>query len=55
MASLAENESFDFWSALRYDGKPIDVMVKPEAQEMFTFVLNFSGIKYNILIENVEE
>lgn len=55
LASFNKNDIVDFWSSLRFDGNPIDVMVKPETQPIFGWFLNINGIKHEILIENVEE
>ncbi|KAF2889623.1 hypothetical protein ILUMI_16549 [Ignelater luminosus] len=55
LASFNKNEIVDFWSSLRFDGNPIDVMVKPEMQHIFGWFLNVNSIKHEILIDNVQD
>ncbi|KAF2891646.1 hypothetical protein ILUMI_14527, partial [Ignelater luminosus] len=55
LASFNKYEILDFWSSLRFDGKPTDVMVKPETQQILGWFLTATGIRYEILIDNVED
>jgi len=45
---------YDIWSEIR-TGTPIDIMVAPKAQEAFTSELTEKGIKYQVMIENVQD
>ncbi|XP_018567158.1 carboxypeptidase B [Anoplophora glabripennis] len=55
LKTFENNGYFDFWSSLRSVGAPVDIMVNPIAQDMFEDFLQNYNIKYDVLIENVQE
>ncbi|KAK4877363.1 hypothetical protein RN001_009869 [Aquatica leii] len=54
LTKLVDNSLIDFWSTLRLSSKPVDVMIHPKVDPMFTWILNSQGIHHEVLIKNVE-
>ncbi|KAK5642669.1 hypothetical protein RI129_008836 [Pyrocoelia pectoralis] len=54
LKKINDDRKIDFWSSLRFSGKPIDVMVEPATQSLFTSFLNMNGIAHEIVIDNIE-
>lgn len=51
---LENNPQFDFWSDGVKVNQDVDIMASSEAQELFESELRSHGIKYSVMIENVE-
>ncbi|KAK5642670.1 hypothetical protein RI129_008837 [Pyrocoelia pectoralis] len=49
LRKINDDRKIDFWSSLRFSGKPIDVMVEPATQSLFTWFLNMNGIAHEII------
>lgn len=54
LSSLASNGSYDFWSPINFDHKPIDVMIDPRSLQDFVKLLQNNRIQFRTLIDNVE-
>ncbi|KAF5301245.1 hypothetical protein FQR65_LT00945 [Abscondita terminalis] len=55
LLNLSNNYSYDFWSPINLDQKPIDVMVPPSSQTEFLKFLTNNNITYTTFINNVEK
>lgn len=54
LLDIKNHSELDFWSPLRRDGQPVDVMVNPEGEDWFVGLLKKNTIQFEILIDNVE-
>ena len=54
LRTFESNENFDFWSSINKVGKPISVMVAPNAQSQFEFILKTTKMHFSVEIEDVE-
>jgi len=49
-----QHGNIDFWSTPRFTGYPVDVMVAPNYQAIFTTLLRFHNMEFSVKHENVK-
>lgn len=52
---LGNYENVDLWSKIRNVNQPVDVMVSPKYQQIFSLILKQTKMENEVLIENVKE
>ncbi|KAF5301248.1 hypothetical protein FQR65_LT00948 [Abscondita terminalis] len=53
LIKLMDDPYIDFWSSLKDIHRPVDVMVHPNAQTTFTWILKLNKIDHEVLISDV--